>query len=142
MEGEALGVVNQCGFECAVGPRSEVDFAARDARDRHNGCVFAVFETRHRGLDQTNAPHQVDIESFFPGRFVRCNRERADIGDDDVDPTERLRGARGPGLEGVAITHIGNAAHNLDAMLGEIADRALDFVSVTGAKRHVHAFGG
>ena len=104
--------------------------------------MFALLKAGHCGLHQSNAAHQVDVEAFFPGGFVWCDGKRADIGDDDVDPTECFRGAGGPGLEGIAITHIGNAAHNLDAILGEVAVRALDFVRVAGAKGDVHTFGG
>ena len=59
-----------------------------------------------RGPDQPHGVHEVDVEAGQPVLLGVRDRQRADVGHDDVEPAERLRGLLHPGGQRVAVADV------------------------------------
>ena len=104
--GEAVDVADDRGLRRAVRAGREVRLASGDAGDRDDRRGVAALEVRHRRPDQAHRVHQVDVEAGLPVLLGVRDRERADVGHDDVEPAERLGRPLHPRGQRVAVADV------------------------------------
>src|SRR5690606_28983843 len=93
-----------------------------------------------RGVDESYGPHQIDVERGLPVlRSVR-DRQRTDIGDGDVDATERRGGILHPGGDRGFVAYV-DGRSDYGALVGQLLGGAGDRIGRTSAERDLGALG-
>jgi hypothetical protein len=108
--------------------------------DDRTGAGF--FEMGQRRLAAEHRRHHVDLEAAAPRFLVHAHRQRADIGDKDVDTAERRGGFADPLLQRREIGDVDRAARSFDAFLLERGDGFGDRPGAARAQRDVATFLG
>ncbi len=98
-----------------------------------------LLEERDGRLDPGDGAHDVDLQAAPPGIVVHALRQRADIGDEDIETAERRRSLDHPGAQRLGVGNIRDTAPALHPFAGESRHRFAHRRLVAGADRHVAA---
>ena len=117
----------------------DLDGAGRSDHDDRAGR--RLLEERDRRLDPGDGAHDVDLQAAPPGIVVHALRQRADIGDEDVETAERVGCLGDPPAQPVNVGDIDPAAPGFDAVVRQPRHSLVHCGLMASAQRDVAALG-
>ena len=142
LAGETLRQMYLRGLERPIGAAA-IAFGGGNRGNEDRGSI-ARFLTRfleegERRVEGVDRPKHIDLETGPPALLVIALRERARIGDDDVETAKFLRRVGNPLLQAFAVGDVGDAAGRLHAEPGERRDGLVHLIPVARADGDIDA---
>ena len=134
---QPLHIGDERRLDRRIGAGRAVHLGHRRAADDDDRAGGGFSRKRQRRLAAEHRRHHVDLEALAPGVLVHPLRQRADIGDKDVNPAERARRCADPVFQRRQIGDVHRAAPGLHILLFERRHRLGDRAGAARAQRDI-----